>query len=207
MNPEQLRHDLRHLWLAYYRDNRHWLSRMEIWITYKNQRRPLSSFILATVSVLNPQLTKLLPLLVDLNHDPDQMIEALGLNFNPDKALGSLPAGAVLPAPPRHLPSAKSVPMDMGQAVQEEAPMAEAASGRQVTNYQATESLKPVPGDRPSAPSPDQVLQRPSRPIPRSGGNRPTTEVTRRANALDSGCEGRDRPGTFPPRPRRKFTA
>ena len=85
MHPEQLRHNLRQMWLTYYRDNRHWLSRMEIWITHKDQRRPSSSFILATISVLNPELTQILPLLADLNSDPDQMVEALGLNFNPER--------------------------------------------------------------------------------------------------------------------------
>ncbi|MEM9246728.1 MAG: DUF5331 domain-containing protein [Cyanobacteria bacterium P01_F01_bin.153] len=208
MNPEQLRHNLRQLWLTYYRDNRHWLSRMEIWITHKDQRRPSSSFILATISVLNPELTQILPLLADLNSDPDQMVEALGLNFNPERLLGTLPEGAALPGQEvasHRLPSAAAPSAEMGgrHFFQQRQP----ASVPTGTAQSADIASNPGDGHRPIPPSPDQVLQRPPRPIPRSGGNQPTTEVTRRANEVDSICEGRDLPRPLPPRPRRKFTA
>jgi hypothetical protein len=54
------------------------------------KRRPSSGFILATLSVLEPQLNHLLPLIVDLSNNPDRIIAALGLNFNPDEYLEKL---------------------------------------------------------------------------------------------------------------------
>ena len=90
MNIEQFRESLKVQWLDYYRTNRHWLTRVGVWVSCEGQRRPSSSFILATLSVLEPQLTHLLPLIVDLSSNPDRIVIALGLNFNPDDALEAL---------------------------------------------------------------------------------------------------------------------
>ncbi|MEA5569525.1 DUF5331 domain-containing protein [Calothrix sp. UHCC 0171] len=87
MNIQELRQSLKIEWLRYYKNNRHWLEKMEIWATFAEERRPLSSFVLATVSVLQPNLTDILPLLAELNSDPDAVVAALGLNFNPDHYL------------------------------------------------------------------------------------------------------------------------
>lgn len=87
MNAEQLRQSLKTAWLCYYREHRGWLTRLGIWVTCEGQRRPSSSFILATLSILEPELTQLLPLIVDLSSNPDRIVMALGLNFNPDEAL------------------------------------------------------------------------------------------------------------------------
>lgn len=87
MDIAQFRQSLKAQWLAYYRDNRHWLTRVGVWVTCEGQRRPSSSFILATLSVLEPQLTQLLPLIADLSSNPDRIVIALGLNFNPDEML------------------------------------------------------------------------------------------------------------------------
>jgi Family of unknown function (DUF5331) len=87
MKIQELRQSLKIEWLRYYKNNRHWLEKMEIWATFEGERRPLSSFVLATVTVLEPGLIDILPLLADLNSDPDAVIAALGLNFNPDKYL------------------------------------------------------------------------------------------------------------------------
>lgn len=87
MNIEQLRQSVRETWLNYYRENRQWLTRLGVWANYDGQRRPSSSFILATLTALEPQLTQLLPLIVDLNNNPDRIVAALGLNFNPDEQL------------------------------------------------------------------------------------------------------------------------
>lgn len=92
MNVEQLRTSLKLTWLSYYRENRIWLVRLGIWINYDGQRRPSSSFILATLSVLEPRLTQILPLIVELNSNPDHVVFALGLNFNPDDELDALAA-------------------------------------------------------------------------------------------------------------------
>lgn len=90
MNIQELRQSLKQKWLCYYQQNCHWLEKMQIWAVFDGERRPLSSFILATVTVLEPNLVDILPLLVDLNTNPDDMIAALGLNFNPDKELKKL---------------------------------------------------------------------------------------------------------------------
>lgn len=90
MNTEELRQSVKTKWLNYYRENRHWLSRLAIWSNYKGQRRPSSSFILATVSLLEPQLPFIFPIVVELSNDPDRIVAALGLNFNPDQELETL---------------------------------------------------------------------------------------------------------------------
>ncbi|MDX2097363.1 MAG: DUF5331 domain-containing protein [Leptolyngbyaceae cyanobacterium bins.59] len=90
MNVDELRQSLKLKWLTYYRENRAWVTRIGIWVTHKGQRRPSSSFILATLSVLEPELTQVLPLIVEFSNSPDRVIEALGLNFNPDEAMKSL---------------------------------------------------------------------------------------------------------------------
>jgi hypothetical protein len=87
MNVQGLRQSLKFKWLQYYRENRHWMEKMQIWATFEEERRPLSSFILATVTVMEPELIDMLPLLAELNSDPDAMVAALGLNFNPETEL------------------------------------------------------------------------------------------------------------------------
>ena len=90
MNVEQLRQSAKSKWLSYYRENRSWLIRLGVWVNCEGQRRPSSSFILATLSILEPRLTQLMPLVVDLSTNPDRIVAALGLNFNPDSELGAL---------------------------------------------------------------------------------------------------------------------
>ena len=87
MNIQNLRQSLKVKWLLYYQQNRPWLVKLRIWGTYDQQRRPSSSFILAVLSSLEPQLTQFLPFIVDLSNNPDQIVAALGLNFNPDEEL------------------------------------------------------------------------------------------------------------------------
>lgn len=90
MNIQHLRHSLKVKWLLYYRQNRPWLVKLRIWGTYDGQRRPSSSFVLAALSNLEPQLPELFPFMIDLSNDPDQIVAALGLNFNPDQELKSM---------------------------------------------------------------------------------------------------------------------
>lgn len=84
INIQHLRQTLKLKWLTYYQQNYHWLEKMEVWGSYNGDRRPLSGFILATVAVLEPNLAQILPFIADLNSNPDQVIAALGLDFNPD---------------------------------------------------------------------------------------------------------------------------
>lgn len=87
VNIQHLRQSVKAQWLDYYRENRDWLSKLGVWVTCEGKRRPSSGFILATLTTLEPQLTQLLPLIVDLTGNPDRIIMALGLNFNPDDEL------------------------------------------------------------------------------------------------------------------------
>jgi hypothetical protein len=95
VNTKQLRQSVKEKWLDYYRENREWIARLATWGNYNGQRRPSSSFILASLSVLEPDLPKLLPILVDLNNDPDRLVAVLGLNFNPEAELNLLIAGGM----------------------------------------------------------------------------------------------------------------
>ena len=85
MNIQQLSQSLKIKWVSYYYKNRSWLETMRIWATYDGQRRPSSGFILAPLSVLEPQLAQIFPFILELNNNPDQIISALGLNFNPEE--------------------------------------------------------------------------------------------------------------------------
>ncbi|BAY88775.1 MULTISPECIES: DUF5331 domain-containing protein [unclassified Tolypothrix] len=87
MNIQQLRQSLKMKWLSYYQQNRPWLVKMRIWATYDGLRRPSSGFMLATLSVLEPEFDQILGFIMELNNNPDQIIRALGLNFNPDEEL------------------------------------------------------------------------------------------------------------------------
>jgi hypothetical protein len=60
-------------------------------VTCDGDRRPSSSFILATLAILEPKLHDILPLIVDLSSNPDRIVLALGLNFNPDQAIQGTP--------------------------------------------------------------------------------------------------------------------
>ncbi|HYW20245.1 MAG TPA: DUF5331 domain-containing protein [Nodularia sp. (in: cyanobacteria)] len=87
MNIQQIRQSLKIKWLSYYEQNRAWLVKMRVWGTYNGLRRPSSGFILATLSVLEPQFEQVMSFILDLNNNPDQIVTSLGLNFNPDQEL------------------------------------------------------------------------------------------------------------------------
>lgn len=90
MDIKQLRQALKLKWLNYYQENISWLVTMQIWRTYDGVRRPSSGYILATLSVLEPGLQQILPFILELNNNPDHIVAALGLHFNPDEELGLL---------------------------------------------------------------------------------------------------------------------
>nr|WP_199294773.1 DUF5331 domain-containing protein [Leptolyngbya sp. FACHB-60] len=85
-----MRRSLKIKWLTYYRDNREWIDKLGIWVTSNGQRRPSSGFILGALATLEPDLTNLLPLVVDLSSNPDRIISALGLDISPVKELAAL---------------------------------------------------------------------------------------------------------------------
>lgn len=117
MNIEHLRRALKSEWLSYYRKNRHWIVKLGVWVDCQGQNRPSASFILGTLSTLEPQLIQLLPLVVDLNSNPDRIVMALGLNFNPEdelkdleKVLDSATPPQIQPDTTKLLPSRESHP-------------------------------------------------------------------------------------------------
>ncbi len=115
MDVEHLRKALKLTWLNYYRTNRAWLVRLGIWVNYEEARRPSASFILGTLSVAEPELIQLLPLVVDLNANPDRIVAALGLNFNPEDELEALEksiARRAMQPPPKMLPSKQQPPFE-----------------------------------------------------------------------------------------------
>ncbi|BCL35708.1 DUF5331 domain-containing protein [Nostoc sp. MS1] len=87
MDIQGLRQSLKIKWLSYYEQNRSWLDKMRVWATYNGLRRPSSGFILATLSVLEPEFEQVLAFIMELNNDPDEIVAALGLNFNPNTEL------------------------------------------------------------------------------------------------------------------------
>jgi len=87
MDIQQLCQSLKMKWLTYYEENRDWLVEMRIWGTYDGLRRPSSGYILATLSVLEPQFKQMLDFILDLNSNPDEIVRALGLNFDPEREL------------------------------------------------------------------------------------------------------------------------
>lgn len=107
MNTQQLRKALKHQWLEYYRENRPWITRLRVWSNVDGVRRPSSGFILASLAALEPNLNQLLPLIVDLSADPDRIIKALGLDFNPDQLMNELPQRTTAEPKPRLLPESK----------------------------------------------------------------------------------------------------
>lgn len=97
MDIQHLRHSLKVKWLLYYQKNRPWLVQLKIWGSYDGQRRLSSTYILATLSVLEPQLTELFPFIVALANNPDQIVAALGLDFDPDEELKSMREALTVP--------------------------------------------------------------------------------------------------------------
>lgn len=110
MDIQRLRQSLKIKWLNYYKQNRSWLVKMRIWKDYDGIRRPSSGYILATLSVLEPELKKILPFILDLNNNPDQIITALCLHFNPEhelnllKSQDSLAKNEILSTSPMQIP-------------------------------------------------------------------------------------------------------
>ncbi|WP_242025451.1 DUF5331 domain-containing protein [Leptolyngbya sp. FACHB-36] len=141
MNIEHLRQSLKDRWLSYYEENRSWLTRLGVWVNCEGQRRPSSSFILATLSVLEPQLTQLLPLIVDLSSNPDRIVMALGLNFNPDEQLEAIAQNngtkEIADSSAKRLPAATNDRLPPRKAVNVHSRMDEACGGVRGDEYPA----------------------------------------------------------------------
>ena len=100
--PKQFKAELKDKWLNYYEANRDWLqsfmnknSSWAINVKYEGEledpkytpRRPNAHLILGTITLLEPQTQGWLVLCPHLQTDPNLIIKALGLDFNPELEL------------------------------------------------------------------------------------------------------------------------
>ncbi|AFY79964.1 DUF5331 domain-containing protein [Oscillatoria acuminata] len=91
---EEFSATLKNQWLKYFEDNRDWLNlhtKLAAVNTPDGGKRPPSYFILGVMNALEPKLAQLMLPFSQLNPDPDTLIEVIGLNFDPDIALGRGP--------------------------------------------------------------------------------------------------------------------
>ncbi|MFY7802656.1 MAG: DUF5331 domain-containing protein, partial [Limnoraphis robusta] len=108
--------NLRDKWLHYYQANRDWLllqMQLSSVKTPDGGRRPPSSLILGVINALDPEASQLMLPFSTLNPDPEKLVEVLGLNFDPDIALGSPPPVGQTPvqaAPSYQQPPVQSAP-------------------------------------------------------------------------------------------------
>ncbi|WP_448380363.1 DUF5331 domain-containing protein [Gloeomargarita sp.] len=88
---EEFKATLRNSWLEYVRNHRPWLEvylRQRGFKTPDNGRRPDAGLILGVITMAAPQLLDILPTFFKLSQgNPDAIIDALDLNFDPFKEL------------------------------------------------------------------------------------------------------------------------
>jgi hypothetical protein len=143
VNSKQLRRSLKIKWLTYYRDNRGWIDKLGIWVTSNGQRRPSSGFILGALATLEPDLTNLLPLVVDLSSNPDRIISALGLDISPEKELEALAkAQKMLPS---SAPATVALPFSEGGIVDAPPPLLATYDDEACTGVGGREDDRPRP--------------------------------------------------------------
>ncbi|MGD1701300.1 DUF5331 domain-containing protein, partial [Dapis sp. BLCC M229] len=89
---KQLSTSLKQKWLEYYQKNRPWLilhmTEQNTVQTPDGGRRPVSYLILGVLNALEPELEALMLPFSKLKADADSLVEVLGLNFDPDIAIG-----------------------------------------------------------------------------------------------------------------------
>ncbi|MDE5116354.1 MAG: DUF5331 domain-containing protein, partial [Trichodesmium sp. St2_bin2_1] len=92
---KELSTSLKQKWLEYYQKNRSWLilhmTQQNTVHTPDGGRRPLSYLILGILNALEPELEALMLPFSKLKADADSLIEVLGLDFDPDIAIGKKP--------------------------------------------------------------------------------------------------------------------
>jgi hypothetical protein len=84
---------LKDKWLDYYAANRTWIKHLmekdSSWYrkTEDDCKRPDARFIIGVVSALDSSLRDMLPTFCKLNTNYDALLEAIGLEFDPEKEL------------------------------------------------------------------------------------------------------------------------
>jgi hypothetical protein len=90
---EKIKGTLKERWIAHYQAHRPWIRDQ---MNYSSQfyantasggTRPSTAFILGCISVLEPECATYIPFLLQLNRDPDKLVEILGLDFDVEQLL------------------------------------------------------------------------------------------------------------------------
>lgn len=87
---EEIKPTLKDKWLDYYEANQRMINKlMDLGYKYEDSRhkRPNSDFIIGTVSALEPKLEEYLFCFFLVCNDLNKIVEALGLNFDPELQL------------------------------------------------------------------------------------------------------------------------
>ena len=87
---EELKPTLKDKWLDYYEANQRMIKKlMELGYKYEDSghKRPNNDFIIGTISALEPRLEEYLFCFFLVCNDLRKIVEALGLNFDPDLQL------------------------------------------------------------------------------------------------------------------------
>lgn len=91
-----LKNSLKQKWLQYFQSNRFWISlHSDAVDTPDGGKRPASYLILGIINALEPQLAELMLPFSKLNPNVDNLIDVLGLNFDPDLMLGNSSAAEI----------------------------------------------------------------------------------------------------------------
>ena len=104
---KELSTSLKQKWLEYYKKNRPWLilhmTEQNTVQTPDGGRRPVSYLILGILNALEPELEALMFPFSKLKADADSLVEVLGLNFDPDIAIGEKPGSSLDKSTPMNL--------------------------------------------------------------------------------------------------------
>lgn len=88
MSLEQLKTNLKTKWLNYYQINRNWIKERNDFTSTPDQgRRPSDQLMIGIIAGLEPQMSDVLLNFFKVNASYNQVIQALELNFDPDKKL------------------------------------------------------------------------------------------------------------------------
>ncbi len=94
---DPLKKSIKEKWLDYYDANSSWLNiaiqkngNFRQKVGDGDKIRPHAMIILGVITALEPNLMTLMPSLCQLNSDPDELIKALELNFEPKEELEKL---------------------------------------------------------------------------------------------------------------------
>ena len=119
---KQLSTSLKQKWLEYYQKNRPWLilhmTEQNTVQTPDGGTRPVSYLILGILNALEPELEALMLPFSKLKADADSLVEVLGLNFDPDIAIGvksASPLDKSTPISPLDTPSEDALESPAGE--------------------------------------------------------------------------------------------